>query len=84
MDGVLVFDAPVGSPAYKAGLRGVAQTRHIADVNVIVGFNNQPVKTEADLFDALDQCRVGETVCFCLWGEPPPPKKNGVYFWFLG
>jgi len=62
MDGVLVFDAPVGSPAFNAGMRGVAQKGHISDVNVIVGFNKQSIKNEADLFDALDQCRVGETV----------------------
>ena len=30
--------------------------------DVIVGINGMPVKKEADLFDVLDSCKVGDTV----------------------
>lgn len=64
LEGVLVLHAPPDSPAYQAGMRGVspAQRGRMVLGDVIVGLNNRPVKSEADLFDVLDGCHVGDMV----------------------
>jgi S1-C subfamily serine protease len=64
LEGVLILDAPRGSPAAKAGLQGISKDNfgRIIIGDVIVGFNNKPVKSEGDLFEQLDKCKVGEKV----------------------
>jgi S1-C subfamily serine protease len=64
LEGVLILDAPRGSPAAKAGLQGISKDSfgRIIIGDVIVGFNGAPVKSEGDLFDALDKCKVGDKI----------------------
>jgi len=62
--GVLVLDVPPGSPAEKAGLKGTRRTEtglvEIGDIIVQVG--KVVINTEADLFQALEAFKPGETV----------------------
>jgi S1-C subfamily serine protease len=61
---VLILDAPQGSPAAKAGMKGISKDNfgRIVIGDVIVGFNNKVIKSEGDLFDQLDKCKVGDKV----------------------
>jgi 2-alkenal reductase len=61
---VVVRTAP-GSPAERAGLRGVnTATRALGDV--IVGVDGQPVHRLADLTNQLEQVGVGKSVELAL------------------
>ncbi|KAI7844815.1 hypothetical protein COHA_001694 [Chlorella ohadii] len=64
LEGVLVMDVPPGTPADKAGMQGIVRDGfgRLVLGDVIVGMNGRPVKKEADLFDILDGCKVGDTV----------------------
>ena len=64
LEGVLVLNAPSGSPAAKAGMVGISRDGfgRVVIGDVIVGFNGQKVRSEGDLFDALDRSKVGDTV----------------------
>jgi S1-C subfamily serine protease len=60
-EGVVVVRTVPGSPAERAGLRGVdAKTGTLGDV--IVAVNGTPVHRLADLTDQLEQTGVGKTV----------------------
>ncbi len=60
-EGVVVVRTMPGSPAEKAGLRGVdARSGTLGDV--IVAVDGQPVRRLADLTDQLEQSGVGKTV----------------------
>jgi S1-C subfamily serine protease len=59
--GVVVIRTVPGSPAERAGLRGVnMQTGQLGDI--IVGVNGKPVQRLAELTDLLEQAGVGSTV----------------------
>lgn len=62
--GVLVLEAPANSPAAKAGLRGTRRTEtglvEIGDV--ITKIEDTPIDTEADLFQALESFKPGDTI----------------------
>jgi 2-alkenal reductase len=61
VEGVVVFRILPGSPAERAGLRGVdAQTGEIGDV--IVAANGQPVRKLTDLTAALEQAGLGQPI----------------------
>ncbi len=62
--GVVVRQVQRGTPAAKAGMRGLSQTRSgdIVLGDVIVGIDNLPVKNFDDLYNALDRHRVGDKV----------------------
>jgi S1-C subfamily serine protease len=64
LQGVLVLDVSPGSPAGKAGLVGISKDRfgRVVLGDVIVGIKGEPVRKEADLFDVLDHCKIGERV----------------------
>src|SRR5712691_11371838 len=60
-EGVVVVRTMPGSPAEKAGLRGVdARSGTLGDV--IVAVDGHPVRRLADLTDQLEQSGVGKTV----------------------
>ncbi len=64
ISGVIIRQVQRGTPAAKAGLRGLSQARS-GDVvlgDVIVGIGNTPVRNFDDLYNALDRHRVGEKV----------------------
>lgn len=62
--GVLVLEVPPDSPAAKAGLKGTRRTEtgllEIGDIITMVG--DRPINTEADLFQALEDCKPGDKV----------------------
>ncbi len=62
--GVLVLEAPADTPAAKAGLRGTRRTEtglvEIGDV--ITKIEGTPIDTEADLFEALENFKPGDTI----------------------
>ncbi len=64
--GVLVRDVAPGSPAQKAGLRGIrrdASGRLILG-DVIIGVEDKPVRGYDDLYNTLDGYKVGDTATF--------------------
>lgn len=62
-EGVLILEAPPGSPAEQAGLRGTVRTYRGLEVgDIITGLNGMQIKSESDLFKALDGKKPGETV----------------------
>ena len=61
INGIVVIRTLPGSPAERAGLRGVnLQTGQLGDV--IVGVNGKPVRRLVELTDLLEQAGVGATV----------------------
>lgn len=61
VEGVVIVRTVPGSPAERAGLRGVDMARgELGDV--IVGANGKPVRRLADLADQLEQIGVGQSV----------------------
>ena len=61
VDGVAIIRTVPGSPAERAGLRGVnMQTGQLGDV--IVAVNGKPVRRLAELTELLEQAGVGATV----------------------
>jgi 2-alkenal reductase len=60
VEGVVVIRTAPGSPASRAGLRGVDPAGVIGDV--IVGANGEKVRRLADLTDQLEKIGVGRTV----------------------
>ena len=61
IDGVVVYRTLRGSPAERAGIRGVnPQTGQIGDV--IVGVNGEPVQRLSELSAALEKAGVGAPV----------------------
>jgi S1-C subfamily serine protease len=68
LEGVLILDAPEDGPAGKAGLRATRRdptTLSGGSVrlgDVIVGIDGQPVRGFSDLYNALDDRRVGDEV----------------------
>jgi S1-C subfamily serine protease len=63
VSGVVVLGVSSGSPADKAGLQGVRQTRRgILLGDVIVGVDDKPVETFDDLYNLLDNHKPGDRV----------------------
>jgi len=61
--GVVVLDVTTGSPAEKAGLRGLQQTPDgITLGDVIVAIDEQRIKSYDDLYNTLDGKKPGERV----------------------
>jgi S1-C subfamily serine protease len=62
--GVLVLDVPPDSPAAKSGLKGTRRTEtglvEIGDIIIKVG--GTVIETEANLFQALEDYKPGDTV----------------------
>ena len=65
VEGVIVVRTVPGSPAAKAGLRGIETARQELG-DVIVGVDGKPVRRLADLTDQLEQVGVGKTVQLAL------------------
>ncbi|RDI59823.1 S1C family serine protease [Microvirga subterranea] len=64
VNGVIVAGVAPGSPADRAGLRGIGPAGRIGDV--VTGVNDAPVRRLADLTDQLEQAGVGGTVTLTI------------------
>ncbi len=65
VEGVVIVRTAPGSPAERAGLRGVdASTGALGDV--IVAANDKPVRRLADLTDEIEQVGVGKTISLTI------------------
>jgi S1-C subfamily serine protease len=64
MDGVVVRDVAPGSPAAKSGVRGIRRDRTGRYVmgDIIVGIDDKKIKDYDDLYNTLDQFKVGDRV----------------------
>jgi S1-C subfamily serine protease len=63
VQGVIVLGVSAGSPAEKAGLQGVRQTRRGIQLgDVIVGVDDKPVASYDDLYNGLDGHKPGDRV----------------------
>ncbi|MBI4375803.1 MAG: trypsin-like peptidase domain-containing protein [Elusimicrobia bacterium] len=64
VEGVVVGEVHPNSPAEAAGMKGVTQTRdgRIILGDVIVAVDGKPVRDYDDLYNILDQHKVGDTV----------------------
>lgn len=62
--GVLVLDVPAGTPAATAGIRGTSRDDRGRLVlgDIITSLDGKEVKTQKDLFEALDERRPGDRV----------------------
>ncbi|KAK9820272.1 hypothetical protein WJX72_008397 [[Myrmecia] bisecta] len=64
LEGVLVLDVPEGSPASKAGFKGTFRDGggRLVLGDIITGIDGRPVKVQKDLFEILDDCKVGQKI----------------------
>ena len=78
-EGVLVLDVPPGSPASKAGIRGTYRDMDSGSLvlgDVIVGIDGKPVRGLTDLFDRLDEKKVGDRVRLDLLRDGGQTKSS--------
>jgi S1-C subfamily serine protease len=63
-EGALVLQVVPNSPAQKAGLRGTRkdQDQNIILGDIIAGIDDQPVKSNDDLYEVIEKHKVGDTV----------------------
>jgi S1-C subfamily serine protease len=64
LSGVLVFELQPGGGAERAGLRGTTRSRagHLQLGDVIVRVNSKDVKNSLDLYKAMEDAQVGDSV----------------------
>ena len=63
IEGVIVIAVPTGSPAARAGMRGLSQTAGgVMLGDIIVGVDKKKVATYDDLYQSLDAHRPGDKV----------------------
>ncbi|GLI67696.1 hypothetical protein VaNZ11_011962 [Volvox africanus] len=64
LEGVLVLEVPPGSPAHAAGLRPTHRDifGDLVLGDVVVGLDGKAVRSSADVYDILDEHRVGDRV----------------------
>jgi S1-C subfamily serine protease len=62
--GVLILDVPSGTPAAAAGIRGTSRDDRGRLVlgDIITSLDDKEIKTQRDLFEALDERRPGDKV----------------------
>lgn len=78
VEGVVVMEVSSGTPAYRAGIRGIARDRYgrryIQDV--IVGIDNYKITSYDDLYNTLDNYRIGDEVTVTLLRDGKRRKVN--------
>jgi S1-C subfamily serine protease len=65
VEGVVVLETAPGSPAQRAGLRGIDRARGTIG-DVIIDINGRPVRRLSDLTDEIEQTGVGKSVRLSL------------------
>ncbi len=78
VEGVLLMDVTQGGPADVAGLKGTKRTRRgeILIGDLIVGVDGKKVATYDDLYSALDERKVGDTVEVSFIRNDKPQKTK--------
>jgi S1-C subfamily serine protease len=78
IDGVLILDVVPQSVAARAGLRPTRQdpAGRVRLGDVITAINGTPVHNDNDLFAALDQYQVGDTVTLTIQREGQPQRLS--------
>lgn len=64
IEGVIVRDVERGSDAYRAGIRGLARNRNgqLYIQDIIIAIDNFKIKSYDDLYNALDNYKIGDAV----------------------
>lgn len=66
--GILVLNAPPGSPAQRAGIRGTKRSESGTNIgnidlgDIIIGINDDKINSESDLFKAIEKYNVGDRI----------------------
>lgn len=68
IEGVVVFEVSPDSHAYRAGIKGLARDRYgeLYIQDIIVGIDDHKISSYDDLYNVLDQYRIGDTVTITL------------------
>lgn len=75
--GVVVLHVTPGSPADRAGLRGIRRLATGLELgDVIVEIAGKPIKNYDDLYNTLDQHRAGEKVAFKAMRDGKPIERQ--------
>ncbi|MGN7613698.1 S1C family serine protease [Magnetococcales bacterium HHB-1] len=71
VEGILIIRVVPGSPAYKAGLRGVRRDGRgrILLGDILLSLDGQDVRKEETLVDLLDEHRIGDPVELRVWRD---------------
>jgi S1-C subfamily serine protease len=68
VEGAVIYEVPRNTEAYDQGIRGLTRERngrlYIRDI--IVGIDETPIKSYDDLYNTLDNYRIGDTVTLTL------------------
>ncbi|KAL3146385.1 hypothetical protein ABBQ32_003070 [Trebouxia sp. C0010 RCD-2024] len=64
LEGILVLEAPAGSPANQAGIKGTFRDNsgRLVLGDILTGINGKAIKLQKDLFAALDDLKPGDKV----------------------
>jgi S1-C subfamily serine protease len=64
IEGVVVYEVPLDSEAYKKGLRGLTRNRlgRLVVQDIIKGIDSKKVRSYDDLYNLLDDYRIGDKV----------------------
>jgi S1-C subfamily serine protease len=83
LEGVGIVDVPTRSEAYKLGIRGIARNRYgeLYLQDVIVGIDEHKITCYDDLYNTLENYRIGETVTLVLKKEK---RERKVRFTLVG
>lgn len=76
--GILVLNAPPGSPAADAGIRST-QRRANGNIilgDIITGIDGEAISNENDLFRAIEKHRVGDVVSVEVLRQPQPAAAS--------
>lgn len=76
--GAVIMEVEPGSPAFKAGLRGLGrnQTGQFYIRDVIIGLDDIPINSYDDLYNALDNYRVNDRVTLTVKRDKKTRKVN--------
>ena len=68
IEGVIAAEVPRGSEAYRAGIRGLGRDQYgrLYMRDVVVGIDNHKIASYDDLYNTLDNYRIGDRVTLTL------------------
>jgi S1-C subfamily serine protease len=71
IEGVIILEAAENSSAYRAGIRGLARDRYgrIYLRDVIIGIDEHKISSYDDLYNTLDNYKIGDVVTVTLFRE---------------